>query len=44
MGRLELESIPVRPAPYEPWREPLTDARRAQNRRLLEAALTQKAA
>ncbi|WP_236584877.1 hypothetical protein [Streptomyces sp. MBT53] len=40
---LELELIPTRPQPYEPWREPLTPQRRAHNWRLLELALTGKA-
>ncbi|MFF8732229.1 hypothetical protein ACF073_38055 [Streptomyces sp. NPDC015171] len=26
-ARLELELIPTRPAPYEPWKEPMTPAR-----------------
>lgn len=41
-ARLEPELIPTRPAPYEPWREPLTPQRQAHNRRLLELALTQR--
>lgn len=44
MARLELELIPTRPAPYEPWKEPLTPARQAQNMAILKAALTTKAA
>ncbi|MEU5297821.1 WhiB family transcriptional regulator [Streptomyces umbrinus] len=43
LARLELELIPTRPQPYEPWREPLTPQRRAHNRRLLERALAGKA-
>ncbi|MDQ1033560.1 hypothetical protein QF035_011229 [Streptomyces umbrinus] len=43
LARLELELIPTRPQPYEPWREPLTPQRRADNRRLLERALAGKA-
>ena len=43
LARLELELIPTRPQPYEPWREPLTPQRRAYNRRLLELALAGKA-
>jgi WhiB family redox-sensing transcriptional regulator len=44
MARLELELIPTRPAPYEPWKEPMTSARQAQNRAILKAALSTKAA
>ncbi|MGW0607783.1 WhiB family transcriptional regulator [Streptomyces sp. NPDC002640] len=44
MARLELELIPTRPAPYEPWKEPMTPARQAQNWAVLKAALTTKAA
>jgi hypothetical protein len=44
LARLELELIPTRPEPYEPWREPLTPARQAQNLNLLKAALSTKAA
>jgi WhiB family redox-sensing transcriptional regulator len=40
LARLELELIPTRPEPYEPWREPMTPQRQAQNRRLLVAGLT----
>lgn len=40
---LELELIPTRPQPYEPWREPLTPQRHAHNWRLLELVLTGKA-
>jgi hypothetical protein len=43
LARLELEFVPTRPQPYEPWREPLTPQRRAYNRRLLELALAGKA-
>ncbi|MCW8101643.1 WhiB family transcriptional regulator [Streptomyces tauricus] len=42
LARLELELIPTRPQPYEPWREPLTPQRRAHNRRVLEHALADK--
>jgi WhiB family redox-sensing transcriptional regulator len=42
LARLELELIPTRPQPYEPWREPLTPERRAHNWHLLELALTGK--
>ncbi|MFI9080943.1 WhiB family transcriptional regulator [Streptomyces sioyaensis] len=44
MARLELELIPTRPAPYEPWSEPMTPARQAQNLRTLKASLSTKAA
>ncbi|MFD4543551.1 WhiB family transcriptional regulator [Streptomyces bauhiniae] len=44
MARLELELIPTRPAPYEPWKEPMTPARQAQNWAVLKAALSTKAA
>ncbi|MEU1668567.1 WhiB family transcriptional regulator [Streptomyces sparsogenes] len=44
MARLELELIPTRPAPYEPWKEPMTPARQAQNMAILKAALSTKAA
>ncbi|MFJ3897270.1 MULTISPECIES: hypothetical protein [unclassified Streptomyces] len=43
LARLELELIPTRPQPYEPWREPLTPQRHAHNWRLLELVLTGKA-
>ncbi|MFE7948226.1 WhiB family transcriptional regulator [Streptomyces sp. NPDC057426] len=43
LARLELELIPVRPAPYEPWREPMTPARQARNRQVLLAALREAA-
>ncbi|MCZ4607356.1 WhiB family transcriptional regulator [Streptomyces sp. Lzd4kr] len=43
LARLELELIPTRPKPYEPWREPLTPERRAYNLRLLGLALKGKA-
>ncbi|WP_370424344.1 WhiB family transcriptional regulator (plasmid) [Streptomyces sp. QH1-20] len=39
LARLELELIPARPAPYEPWREPMTPSRQEENRRLLLAAI-----
>lgn len=39
LASLELELIPTRTAPYEPWKEPLTPARQAHNRVVLEAAL-----
>ncbi|MDH6604388.1 hypothetical protein M2164_000021 [Streptomyces sp. SAI-208] len=43
LARLELELIPTRPQPYEPWRVPLTPQRRAYNLRLLELALADTA-
>ncbi|MFJ6792002.1 WhiB family transcriptional regulator [Streptomyces angustmyceticus] len=43
MARLELELIPSRPDPHEPWREPMTPARQAQNRAILAAALKEAA-
>ncbi|MFH9968372.1 WhiB family transcriptional regulator [Streptomyces mirabilis] len=43
-ARLETELIPTRPAPYEPWREPLTPERQARNLRLLELAVAQRPA
>ncbi|MEE1943284.1 WhiB family transcriptional regulator [Streptomyces sp. TRM 70361] len=42
LSRLELELIPSRPAPYEPWREPITPARAAANRAALARALNTK--
>ncbi|UQA91047.1 hypothetical protein [Streptomyces halobius] len=44
MARLELELIPTRPAPYEPWREPMTPARQVHNMAIPKAALSTKAA
>ncbi|MEW1724711.1 WhiB family transcriptional regulator [Streptomyces sp. NPDC093109] len=44
LSALEHERIPTRPTPYEPWREPMTPARQAHNRRQLLAALTTKTA
>ncbi|MFE2943413.1 WhiB family transcriptional regulator [Streptomyces sp. NPDC059255] len=43
LARLELELIPTRPEPYEPWKEPMTPARQAQNTAVLKAALSTKA-
>ncbi|WP_331729668.1 WhiB family transcriptional regulator [Streptomyces platensis] len=43
MTRLELELIPSRPDPYEPWCEPMTPAQQAQNRANLAAALKEAA-
>ncbi|MBZ4019674.1 Lsr2 family DNA-binding protein [Streptomyces purpurogeneiscleroticus] len=42
LAHLELELIPTRPTPYEPWRQPLTPDRQAQNRAILEAASEQQ--
>lgn len=44
LARLEMELIPTRPAPYEPWKEPMTRARQAQNRKVLQAALSPRSA
>lgn len=44
LARLELELIPTRPEPYKPWNEPITPQRAASNRRLLELAVSGKAA
>lgn len=44
LSRLELELIPSRPAPYEPWREPITPARAAANRAALARAVGAKTA
>ncbi|MCL7496071.1 WhiB family transcriptional regulator [Streptomyces sp. MCA2] len=43
LARLQLELIPSRPAPYEPWREPMTPARQAQNLAALAEALKEAA-
>ncbi len=42
LAHLELELIPTRPAPYEPWREPMTPERQVHNWRVLGLALTQR--
>jgi WhiB family redox-sensing transcriptional regulator len=44
LTRLELELIPTRPTPYEPWLEPMTRACREQNQRLFLAGLTTRTA
>ncbi|MGK5628570.1 WhiB family transcriptional regulator [Streptomyces sp. URMC 123] len=45
IARLELELLPTRPAPYGPWKQPMTRDRQARNVALLKAALsTQPAA
>ncbi|MFE1545491.1 WhiB family transcriptional regulator [Streptomyces microflavus] len=43
-ARLELELIPTRPEPYSRWKQPITPQQAAANRRVLELALTGKAA
>lgn len=43
-ARLELELMPTRPEPYDPWKQPITPQQAATNRRVLELALTGKAA
>jgi WhiB family redox-sensing transcriptional regulator len=44
LARLELEAIPTRPAPYNRWKEPITPAQAASNRRVLELVASGKAA
>ncbi|MEE1735440.1 WhiB family transcriptional regulator [Streptomyces sp. BE147] len=44
LARLELELVPTRPEPYNPWKQPITPQQAASNRRVLELALTGKAA
>ncbi|MEU7553106.1 WhiB family transcriptional regulator [Streptomyces sp. NPDC044571] len=44
LARLELEGIPTRPAPYNRWKEPITAAQAASNRRVLELVASGKAA
>ncbi|MFI1532340.1 WhiB family transcriptional regulator [Streptomyces griseus] len=44
LARLELELVPTRPEPYNPWSQPITPEQAATNRRVLELALTGKAA
>ncbi|MFJ4966735.1 WhiB family transcriptional regulator [Streptomyces sp. NPDC088729] len=44
LARLELELIHTRPEPYNPWKQPITPQQAASNRRVLELALTGKAA
>ncbi|MFD6478968.1 WhiB family transcriptional regulator [Streptomyces anulatus] len=43
-ARLELELVPTRPEPYNPWKQPITPQQAASNRRVLELALAGKAA
>ncbi|MFI2318381.1 transcriptional regulator [Streptomyces sp. CB00072] len=43
-ARLELELVPTRPEPYNQWKQPITPQQAASNRRVLELALTGKAA
>ncbi|WP_097973404.1 WhiB family transcriptional regulator [Streptomyces sp. gb14] len=44
LARLELELVPVRPEPYDRWKQPITPQQAAANRRVLERALAGKAA
>ncbi|MFB8123338.1 WhiB family transcriptional regulator [Streptomyces bacillaris] len=44
LARLELESIPTRPAPYNRWKEPITPQRAASNLRVLALVASGKAA
>ncbi|MFD4341808.1 WhiB family transcriptional regulator [Streptomyces anulatus] len=44
LARLELELLPTRPEPYDRWKQPITPQQAATNRRVLELALTGKAA
>ncbi|MEU1078005.1 MULTISPECIES: WhiB family transcriptional regulator [unclassified Streptomyces] len=44
LARLELESIPTRPAPYNRWKEPITPAQAASNLRVLALVASGKAA
>lgn len=44
LARLELELVPTRPEPYDRWKQPITPQQAAANRRVLERALTGKAA
>ncbi|XVV39745.1 WhiB family transcriptional regulator (plasmid) [Streptomyces sp. CA-100214] len=44
LARLELEGIPTRPTPYNRWKEPITPAQAASNRRVLELVASGKAA
>lgn len=39
LARLELELVPTRPEPYNPWSQPITPQQAATNRRVLELAL-----
>lgn len=44
LARLELESIPTRPTPYNRWKEPITARQAASNRHVLELVASGKAA
>ncbi|WEH43962.1 WhiB family transcriptional regulator [Streptomyces sp. AM 2-1-1] len=44
LTRLELESIPTRPAPYNPWKQPITPQQAASNRHVLALAASGRAA
>lgn len=43
LARLELELVPTRPEPYNPWRQPITPQQAAANRRALELGLRRAA-
>ncbi|MYY80843.1 MULTISPECIES: WhiB family transcriptional regulator [unclassified Streptomyces] len=44
LARLERESIPTRPAPYDRWKEPITPQQAASNRHVLQLVASGKAA
>ncbi|MEU6310769.1 hypothetical protein [Streptomyces sp. NPDC047014] len=44
LARVELESIPTRPEPYNRWKEPITPAQAASNLRVLALAVSGKTA
>ncbi|MFG2986967.1 WhiB family transcriptional regulator [Streptomyces sp. NPDC048258] len=44
LARLELEGIPTRPAPYNRWKEPITQTQAASNLRVLALVASGKAA
>ncbi|MFJ3176274.1 WhiB family transcriptional regulator [Streptomyces roseus] len=44
LARLQLESIPTRPAPYNRWKQPITPAQAASNLRVLALVASGKAA
>ncbi|WP_444971627.1 hypothetical protein [Streptomyces sp. SAI-25] len=43
LARLELELVPTRPEPCNPWKQPITPQQAAANRRVLELALRRAA-
>lgn len=43
LARLELELVPTRPEPYNPWKQPITPQQAAANRHVLELALRRAA-